>query len=405
MNAEISLNSFVFLLIAVIAVLGCRLFAARWIREVIVFLLSLYFISTFVAGWREAAVLASFLAIVFAVGLLKARSPQTWPAFATFAIVAAFWIWLFMLKDPSLLGKINPFQDNPVKIIGISYIVFRGITFVLEVTPGDKLNPIRFINYILFFPTLLAGPIERYKNFDAAVRSPLAWDEVSYRGLNRILNGVIKKFVIADNLMDFGIFSMMGQGGDFSTPMLWIGALSMLALLYLDFSGYCDIVIGVAALMGINIVENFNRPFSGKNLQEFWSRWHMSLSSVIQDYVFSPLSKAVILNVPKHRQLYGVAAIYVVSMVLVAMWHGTTLGFLIFGVLNGAVLFTIQILRERARAAAKAKGIKLSAQVDSPVRIWLGRAATYAFVSLTMIFWYSSVPAAIATYRSLLGLS
>jgi alginate O-acetyltransferase complex protein AlgI len=397
-----ALNSFGFVVMVFAAVAACRLCAPRLIREVVVLLLSLYFLSTFITEWEQLGVLVGFLATVYAIGVAKATTSKTWPAAVSFVIVSIFWAGLFMLKDPSLLIAANPFNGHPIKIIGVSYIVFRCITFVLEVAPGDQLNPLTFINYMLFFPTLLAGPIERYRRFDATTSKPLDWQVANWDAINRILNGFIKKFVIADNLMDLGIFSMISQGHDFATPILWIGALTMLALLYLDFVGYCDIVIGAAALMGFKIVENFNSPFAAKNLQEFWGRWHMSLGSVIEDYVFSPLSKIVIMKVRRNIQMYWIASIYVMAMVLVAMWHGTTLGFLIFGILQGAVLFAIQIARELARARAKARGIKQSTS-PTTMRLWVGRISTYAFVSLTMIWWQASLPDAIKTYQQLFG--
>jgi len=397
-----ALNSFSFVLIAVLAVLACRLWAPRLIREAVTLLLSFYFLSTYLSDGKQVALLCGFLALVFAVGFCKARSTSLWPATVSFAIVISFWIGLFLLKDPDLFKSLNPFNGNPIRIIGISYIVFRGMTFVLEVAPGDRINVITFVNYMLFFPTLLAGPIERYQRFDASTAQQLPWDASAYHALNRVLNGFIKKFVIADNLMELGIFSMTAPGNDFSTPMLWIGALLMLTILLLDFSGYCDIVIGIAALMGFKLVENFNFPLMAKNLQDFWSRWHMSLGSVIQDYVFSPLSKVVITRMGREQQMYGIASIYVIAMVLVAMWHGTTWGFLIFGMLQGAVLFAIQIRREWARARAKALKIKFTGQ-QTTASLWFGRVSTYLFVSLTMIWWQGTVPEALKTYQKLAG--
>jgi alginate O-acetyltransferase complex protein AlgI len=398
-----ALNSFGFVLIALAAVISCRLFAPRLIREAIILLLSLYFLSYYVTDWGHSVFLFGFLAIVYSIGTAKAHSRILWSSSITFLIVALFWIGLFLLKDPALFAALNPFNAHPLKIIGASYIVFRCITFILEVVPGAHLRPLTFLNYMLFFPTLLAGPIERYQRFDetsgASITNEVDW----FAALNRVLNGFIKKFVIADNLMDFGIFSMISSGQDFSMTVLWIGALMMLALLYLDFAGYCDIVIGVSALMGFKITENFNTPFSARNLQEFWGRWHMSLGSVIQDYVFSPMSKIVIMNVRRDLQMYGIASIYVLAMVLVAMWHGTTLGFLIFGMLQGLVLFAIQIRRELARASAKARKVKTAAVAPGGAGLWMGRIATYSFVSLTMIWWQASLPDALKTYQKLLG--
>jgi alginate O-acetyltransferase complex protein AlgI len=393
----IALNSFTFLFIAFAAVLISRLCSNPRVREVLIFAVSCLFLSSFISTLSQVLILAGFLAIAYAIGKIRSAT-AVWPATLSFLIVASFWGGLFLLKDPGLLPALNPFSGNPIKVIGISYIVFRGICFVLEIERGEDVRIFAYLNYMVFFPTLLAGPIERYARFEEMHHKPVDWDSTWYNAVNRILNGVIKKFVIADSLSDFGIFSMMAQGGHFSIPILWVGTLSMLFLVYLDFSGYCDIVVGLAALMGFQIVENFRYPFAARNLQEFWARWHVSLTSIIQDYVFSPLSKLVITHVPRSRQLYGIAVVYILSMILVAMWHGTSVGFLIFGLLHGGVLFAIQLRKaKRGRAARGGERPRIRAALD--------QMATYAFVSSTMIWWFGSLSDAIDTYRRLVGLS
>jgi alginate O-acetyltransferase complex protein AlgI len=397
----LGLNSFSFVLIACAAVLACRLAPTAKVRAILLFLLNGYFLHFFIHTPAQALVLAAFLLTVFCLGHLKLRFPAWRSALVVGALIAALWVFLFLIKDEHLFAAVNPFAYFPVKLIGISYIVFRAISYVLEVELAPSKSLIGFLNYMLFFPTLLAGPIERYTRFSGNHESlqPAAEERI-YPALNRILNGFIKKFVLADNLMAFGIFAL-SQEGQFSIWLLWAGALLMLFLIYLDFSGYCDIVIGLAELMGFRIVENFNRPFAARNVQEFWTRWHVSLSSLIQDYVFTPLNKVIIRDVKGRAQFPLIVTVYLASMILVAMWHGTTLGFLIFCALHGAALVLLQLKRRfRWRWVPG-----LSAGARSAGASLVAPALTYCFISLSLIWWFRDLPHALRTFKLLLGLS
>ncbi|MCC6532439.1 MAG: MBOAT family protein [Burkholderiales bacterium] len=399
-SAGLGLNSFTFVLIGAAAVLACRLAHTVNTRAVLLLLLNIYFLHFFIGSARQALVLGLFLSVVYVLGNLKVRVPAWRSSVAIAAIVCAFWTFLFLVKDEYLFSAANPFAYFPVKLVGISYIVFRAISYVMEAELAPKAGLLGFLNYMLFFPTLLAGPIERYTRF-AGNHSDLAAgrDVRHYPALNRILNGFIKKFVLADNLMVFGIFAL-SQEGEFSIWLLWAGALAMLFLIYLDFSGYCDIVIGLAQIMGFRIGENFNRPFTARNVQDFWSRWHVSLSSLIQDYVFTPLNKAVIGRIRGPAQFPLIVTVYLASMVLVAMWHGTTLGFLVFGTMHGAALVVLQLKRRyRWQWIPGAR---------PRVRLWGGAivapAITYCFISLSLIWWFRDLPHAVNTFKQLLGM-
>jgi len=397
-----SINSFTFAIVGLVAIIACRLSPRPEIRNVLLLLLNVYFLKYFIDSVYGAALLSAFLLSVYCIGHLKTRPGVNWSALAVATIVSILWFFLFLIKDPGLLAPSNPFWYFPVKIVGISYIVFRSISYVLEVELVKSRSLIGFINYVVFFPTLLAGPIERYTRFQGYLTSPNRdWNKIFYPALNRILNGLIKKFVFADNLMAFGIFSM-SQDNITSIWLLWLGTLLMLFLIYLDFSGYCDIVIGLAKLMGFDISENFDRPFASRNVQEFWARWHMTLGSLIRDFVFTPLNKLIIIKAPPRTHFALITLIYMLSMILVAMWHGTTVGFMIFGILHGSALIFLQL--------KKTYGKQWLGWMSSPhtkpsrTRIIISCFATYSFVSISLICWYRTPTDALRTFKLLLGL-
>ena len=175
--------------------------------------------------------------------------------------------------------------------MGISYLVFRCIHYVsdAEVPRRPHLLMLRQLRHFL---SHAAG---RARSNATNVSRPFTTAAIRSRPghplpiLHRIATGLMKKYVLADNLLAWGSLGGPPPAG-LARPLLWLSVLSLLLFLYLDFSGYCDIVIGVAALMGFRLMENFNRPFLATNLQDFWNRWHISLTSIVRDYVFTPLN-------------------------------------------------------------------------------------------------------------------
>jgi alginate O-acetyltransferase complex protein AlgI len=330
---------------------------------------------------------------VYAIGLWRKRPGRKFTLGIQLAIIAALWVFLFMVRDENLFAPANPFYYMPVYIIGISYMTFRCISFLMEVEFIEKPSFARFCGYVLFFPGLIAGPIERYRNFEAQLAAPIYDDETVMPALHRIANGFIKKFVIADNLAAFGIFSFP-DAADVSTPLLWIGALGQLWLIYMDFSGYCDIVIGLASLMGFRMIENFNHPFRSVTIQEFWNRWHISLSTLVKDYIFTPINMAIIKNTSREHQFALITLAYFFSMILIGLWHGTTWGFVAFGTLHGAALVAIQLTKKHQKPLAR------MAWYEVRVRQFL----VYAFVSLSLIFWLKSANEWGPIYARMLGV-
>jgi alginate O-acetyltransferase complex protein AlgI len=390
-----ALNSWQFLLMAAGAILVMRLAASLLVRRLALLTLSIVFLSTYLTSIRSALILAILLVVIYLAGLPQVRTAWGWTARMLVGVIVALWAFLFLVKDPHLLAPANPFYHAPVVIIGISYLVFRGISYLMESELTKDASFLDFLNYMLFFPTILAGPIERFKPFAEAYAHPQGGPDDVLPALHRIANGYIKKFAIADNLTAFSVGGIADPAST-AISVLWLAALLQLFLIYLDFSGYCDIAIGVSALMGIRIRENFERPFASVNIKEFWERWHVSMSSLMRDYVFTPICKVILStsNTALHWPL--IVAAYFAVMILIALWHGTALGFLVFGILHGGGLIAIQILqRLRPRGPAR---------LLSDVERYAWYAVTYAFVSVTLVLWMAKDGKWLEYYAAMLGI-
>jgi alginate O-acetyltransferase complex protein AlgI len=396
-GSGIALNSFTFFLLAIIATLACALIGHRQARSATLLALNLFVLLTFTATPLSLAVLAAFLVLSFRIGLWRKSKGRTFSLSAQLGLVAALWAVLFVLRDGLLIGggltADGAVLPSPVFIIGLSYMVFRSISFIMEVEFVEHPGFLRYAAYIMFFPTLLAGPIERYRTFDRQLLTPSYDPSQVLPALHRIANGLIKKFVIADNLAAFGVFNF-SDPMSMSAPMLWVGALSQLGLIYLDFSGYCDIVIGVAALLGFRVVENFNKPFMSTSVQEFWSRWHISLSTLVKDYIFTPVNILIIKNVRRNLQFLLITVTYFMSMILIALWHGLSWGFVTFGAVHGATLVIHQMVPKRP-ASAGPQAVQL---------LWTKRFLVYAFVSTSLILWVKTYAEWSAIFLKMLGL-
>ena len=375
--AGLGLNSWVFALLGLLAVLAGR-GLPRIGRRAALLLLDALFIAFFIHGWLDLAVLAGFVLLTWGIGRWRAVDPARVTTAAIGAVMVGLWTFLFLVRDPDLLGVANPFHHAPVRIIGISYLVFRSISWINEADLVEERGLLAYLHYLLFFPTLLSGPIERWRAFskmDEEPPKPLS--ETLLPGLHRITTGLLMKFVLADNLWPL---CLAGLESDSPTSVLWAGVMLQYPLLFLDFAGYCHVAIGLATVIGFPIVENFNRPFKSRNVAEFWERWHISLSTMVRDYVFTPFAKLVLLRSPKAWQFVGLTAVYFGSTVLIGVWHDTTIGFAVFGVLHGGALVVLQIKRKNRKRIKEIWPLKRGNEA-------LAIVGTYVFLSLTMIPW------------------
>jgi D-alanyl-lipoteichoic acid acyltransferase DltB (MBOAT superfamily) len=217
--------------------------------------------------------------------------------------------------------------------LGISFYTFRSISYLLDVE-SEKIEATKdwvvFFSYISFFPSLLSGPIDRAGLLIPQLQNPrtFKYTEAS-EGMSQILWGLFKKLVIADNCASITqlIFENYTQ---YSSSSLLLGTFFYTIQVYADFSGYSDMAIGFARLIGFRITQNFNYPFFAQNIAEHWQRWHISLTSWMTEYVYTPLNF-------KFRSLRnkGIIISIIINFVLVGLWHGANWTFVVFGLLNG----------------------------------------------------------------------
>jgi alginate O-acetyltransferase complex protein AlgI len=259
--------------------------------------------------------------------------------------------------------------------VGISFYTFQTLSYSIDVYYG-KNQPEKhlgiFALYVSFFPQLVAGPIERSENLLPQLRKKHAFDYSAISsGLKRICWGLFKKVVIADRLavlVDTAYNSPDSQGG----LTLIIATLLFAFQLYTDFSAYSDIAIGSARMLGIKLMENFNHPYVSKNITEFWRRWHISLSTWLRDYLFTPIVFAK-KKWGKNAVLYSIF----ITFTLCGLWHGPRWTYIIFGVLQGVAL-ALELKTVKKRKLWKEK-------YGSPY-LWFSWALTFAYTLFSFIF-------------------
>lgn len=218
---------------------------------------------------------------------------------------------------------------------GISFFTFRSISYIVDIYRNDIKAETNLLNYIfstIFFPPLLAGPIVRAKDILPQVRNMReATSGMTSRGFFLIMCGIVKKMVIAD-FLSFNLVDRV-----FDNPLAYSGVENILACvgflvqLYCDFSGYSDMAIGIALLLGFTLKDNFNAPFKAQNPSKFWHRWHISLSSWLRDYLYIPLGGS-------HCHWTRTTFNLLLTMALGGLWHGASWMFLLWGLWMGVLL-------------------------------------------------------------------
>lgn len=231
-------------------------------------------------------------------------------------------------------GSINLL--NVIIPLGISYYTFQALGYLLQVYRGiekSENNLLIFANYYLFFPKFLSGPIEMSKNFLPQLHVQHTFDYNSFTdGLRLMLWGAFKKIVIADRLALI-IYSTYGGIEGASWGMFLITFVVQPFHIYCDFSGYTDIALGIGRTFGFKLTDNFNRPFFSPNVTMFWQRWHISLSSWCNEFIYKRLAF-------KHRKWKKWAGCYAIfiTFIVVGLWHGPSWNFLILGLLQGVAI-------------------------------------------------------------------
>ena len=222
---------------------------------------------------------------------------------------------------------------NVLLPVGISFYTFQAISYTADIYL-DKIKPEKhlgyFALYLTYFPQLIAGPIERVNDLVPQFREDIKLNYSNFRyGINKILLGFFKKVVVADTLAIYVNYTYLNAEA-VNGLQHYLGLIFFAVQMYCDFSGYSDIAVGSARLMGVKLSENFNRPFKALSINEYWQRWHITLTNWIRDYIFYPIMYAK----PK-RFFFNTIIVFLA----IGIWHGASVNFIIFGLIHG--IFTI----------------------------------------------------------------
>jgi len=277
------------------------------------------------------------------------------------------------------IGLKNPVPALSILLpIGLSFHTFQAMSYTIEVYRGNQKAERNFgiyALYVMFYPQLVAGPIERPQNLLHQFYENHKFDyERVVNGLKLILWGFFKKLVIADRLALY-------VGAVYNNPTHHTGLSFIMATIffafqiYCDFSGYSDIAIGAAKVMGFKLMTNFNRPYLARNISEFWQRWHISLSTWFKDYLYIPLGGNRV-SVP--RWYFNLFFVFLIS----GLWHGANWTFIIWGALNGFYLVFAIVSRGIRNRIAQLVGLNKLPRINRTIEV----ATTFMLVCFAWIF-------------------
>lgn len=335
--------------------------------------------------------LAGEILVVFALTRRERRSTWAYVLALTVTIgVLALYKYgglvgrtLQQLAGALSLGRLPAFPAL-VLPLAVSFFTFEFIHYVVDARRG-KLPEHRFADFLafmLFFPTMVAGPIKRFQDFQPQIARARAGAGDVSEGATRIVVGLAKKICIADTVVPLTATLLSTARVAAASPLqIGVALLAFSVEIYMDFSGYSDIAIGSARLFGIRVPENFNWPYLRRNIAEFWRHWHMSLTSWITDYVYKPLGG-------NRRGLAMTAANVMIAMAVSGLWHGAQWHFLAWGLFHGALLASFRLWESLAKRPALAAVPALrTGRIGAGLRITGGIAGGIATFVLVTVGW------------------
>jgi alginate O-acetyltransferase complex protein AlgI len=312
-----------------------------------------------------------------------------------FALVSIF-LNVFLLLLFKILGNIYFINNNEFySPFGLSFIIFTLLSYNIEIFRGNILpekNFVSFTAYILYFPKIMQGPIERPKTFFNEITKSQEFDYSGFvYGLKLIIWGIFKKTVIADRaaVITNNIFNGPNNYSGIATI---IGVLLYTVQIYADFSGYIDIAIGSSNLLGVKLTRNFNSPYFAKSIKEFWDKWHITLSHWLRDYIFLPISYRLIkrISILNVKRSTGEIIVYSISIFVTfficGLWHGLSLNYLIWGLLFAVYLIFSRLTLKKRKKLLKAIKISDKNKLLNFYRVLF----TISLVSFTWIFFRAS---------------
>lgn len=372
------------------AVVFALYWATPWARARVWVLLAASFY--FYASWNKWLAMIIFVSTTLdyfvARAIAAARSPRGRKALVAVSVVANLGLLCYFKYANFFLDSLGQALHaagaevslpvlSVLLPIGISFYTFEAINYVVDVYRGHvkpETNLSNFLLFILFFPHLVAGPIVRARDFLPQVRrrKQFNWHRAQV-GAQLFLLGLVKKLIIADRMAMYAD-PVFANPAAYGTIAVWVAMLAYAAQIYGDFSGYSDMALGTAHLLGYHLAPNFDMPYLARNVAEFWRRWHISLSTWLRDYLFIPLGGS-------RGGGWLTARNLLLTMTLGGLWHGASWNFVLWGVLHGLLLIAHRLFRSLFEGRAR-----LTALLESAPGTAMRVGATFLCVCLCWVF-------------------
>ncbi|SNS42311.1 D-alanyl-lipoteichoic acid acyltransferase DltB, MBOAT superfamily [Pseudomonas japonica] len=327
-------------------------------------------------------VLFAYTLAVYGLGLLAARCPGRWFSYLALLVLVLGCFYLFKYQEllvggvQAALAGLGLTVSLPVLQvlvpIGFSFYAFHSVSYVVSINRGElaPVPPLDLALYLAFFPSLIAGPVNRATHLLPQIRAGQLRQVLEpQRALGLIALAVVKVFLLSGWLGSEWVDPVFETPGNFTPAQVLLAVYGYSLQIYFNFSGYTHLVSGLALLLGYRLPRNFDAPYVARNLREFWTRWHISLSSFIRDYVYIPLGG--------NRHGAWLATLYMfLAMLVSGLWHGASLNFLIWGALHGVGLAVYKLY---ARLLPKGTGMA-----------WPARMLTFHYVAFAWVFFRST---------------
>ncbi|MGM0124563.1 D-alanyl-lipoteichoic acid biosynthesis protein DltB [Enterococcus sp. AZ194] len=336
---------FIWLIIALLPMILLLLYKGkRWGWYQIALTLVFLYISFGGQYWQQGVALIGYVIfqtlLVYGYHYYRTKKPNNRSSIFYLAVAAAIL--------PLFLVKVTPFFDGQASIfnfLGISYLTFKSVQMIMEMRDGliKEYHPFRYIQFLLFFPTISSGPIDRYRRFEKELlEAPSKEKYVDFleKGVWNIFLGFFYKFILGyylGQVMLPGVTKEIMSHGLFSWS--FFGYMYVYSLyLFFDFAGYSLFAVGVSNLMGYDTPVNFNKPFLAPNIKEFWNRWHMSLSFWFRDYIYMRLMFTLIKKKVFKSRIVASNVGYFALFLIMGVWHGLTWYYVLYGLYHALLI-------------------------------------------------------------------
>jgi alginate O-acetyltransferase complex protein AlgI len=316
------------------------------------------------------------------IAATEGRAKKTWlilSIVSTCLVLFVFKYYNFFIDNTNAIAQLIGWNYSIramdiILPIGLSFHTFQSLSYVVEVYWGKQKPEKDFVTYslyVMYFPQLVAGPIERAANLLYQFHAkPIFNSALAAEGMRQILWGFFKKIVVADTCAAYAN-AAFGSYETLSSASLILGAVAFAFQIYGDFSGYSDIALGTSKLFGIQLMRNFNLPYFATSIPDFWRRWHISLSTWFRDYVYIPLGGSRVSGWKFYRNVF-------IIFLLSGFWHGANWTFIIWGLIHAIVYCIYYAIWGNAKRA--------DADITPIWKSWIGALSTFAVVVLAWIF-------------------